>query len=398
MANEFAYIEKTLPRVVDKVFAKESLTDRLMDGNAIKIEFLDAKTCKIFKLATSGLTNYKRGGHGENNADGSVNSSTETFILNQERYASIPLDKLDTLDDGETVLGNLSSELIRTKVVPEFDAYRFSKLAGMTSVTFGNRVEGAIAENKIIAEFNKAVEWMAEQKVPETNQILYVRPAVMTMIRNTTELHKHLTQTEYKSGDVSFTIEKYQGREIVVVPSDEFFTDIVVGDGYYPSDTSKVIDFLLVDKSCPIVVKKLAWVKTYTSDETDLGYVGYKVKTLFYHDIFVPDNKKTGIYAHVSSTSATTKSSALLADLVAGTSGKTICKLVLTQPAGIIYDKLYLAKVASTKIGTATSSYTAIEIGEEFTPDATNNIIVASYNGKVVAFSKNFGTSIPKGV
>ena len=31
---------------------------------------------------------------------------------------------------------------------------------------------------------------MAEQKVPEGNQIIYVNPAVMELIRNTTELYK----------------------------------------------------------------------------------------------------------------------------------------------------------------------------------------------------------------
>ena len=400
MANSFAYIEKTLPRVVDKVFAQESLTDRLIGKNQVKVDFLDARTVKVFKLASTGLTAYKRGGHGEENKRGSASSSTETFTLSQERYSEIPIDKLDSLDDGETVLGNQASEFIRTKVVPEFDAYRFSKLASYTSTTFGNRVEGTISANQIIGEFNKAFEWFGEQKVPEGNQIIFVSPATMTLIRNTTEIYKKLDQVDYKNGNITFTIKTYEGRPIVQVPSDEFFTDIQVGDGYQPTTTSKVINFLIVDKTAPIIVKKLDFAKVYDSTDENgayLGFVGYLLTNLYYHDLFVPDNKRVGIYAHVSSVVATTKSRSVLADLAAGTSGKTLLKAVLTQPAGIMYDKIVLCTNASTTIGASTSSMTQITEGAEFTPNASHNIIVASLEDKVVAFSKDFGANIPKG-
>ena len=50
--NNFAYIEKTLAGVVDKVFRVNSLTETLIGGSEIKLDFLDARTVKIFKLAS----------------------------------------------------------------------------------------------------------------------------------------------------------------------------------------------------------------------------------------------------------------------------------------------------------------------------------------------------------
>ena len=110
--NSFAYIEKTLPGIVDKVFALSSLTESLIGGSEIKLDFLDAKTVKIFMLASTGLYDYARGGHGSANTRGAAKSTTETFTLTQERYSEIPLDKLDTLDDGETVLIEFGGEVI----------------------------------------------------------------------------------------------------------------------------------------------------------------------------------------------------------------------------------------------------------------------------------------------
>ena len=150
MANILANIEKTLPKVVDKVFAVDSLTERLIGNNEVKVDFVGARTVKVFKLNLSGLTPYVRGGHAGANVRGAVRSELETFTLSQERYIEIPLDKLDTLDDAETVLGVAAREIIRTKVVPEFDAYRFSKLASYTSTTYGNRVVEDINTNEII--------------------------------------------------------------------------------------------------------------------------------------------------------------------------------------------------------------------------------------------------------
>jgi hypothetical protein len=405
--NSFAYIEKTLPGVVDKVFALNSLTDSLIGGSEIKLDFLDARTVKIFMLASTGLYDYNRGGHGRANTRGAARSTTETFTLSQERYSEIPLDKLDTLDDGETVLGHLATEFIRTKVVPEFDTYRFSKLASYTSATMGNRVveAGAIAANTIISKFNAAFKWMAEQKVPETDQVIYVSPTVMELIRNTTELAKRLHQSDM-SKNVQFAIEMYENRQIVVVPSDMFYTDAQTGNGIYPASSSKVINFMIVDRKAPIIVKKLDYAKVFNSVDQNgsyLGYVGYLLTNLYYHDLFVPENKRVAIYCNVSNVAASTMSSALLVDAVAGSaSGKTIIKSVLTQPAGILYDALglYTTNGTAPAIGssfTVTPGSNDVVLGAEFTPDASHNIIVAVLDGKVVATSRDFTNTLPVG-
>lgn len=398
--NNFAYIEKTLPGVVDKVFALNSLTESLIGGSEIKLDFLDARTVKIFMLASTGLYDYARGGHGSANQRGAAKSTTETFTLSQERYSEIPLDKLDTLDDGETVLGHLASEFIRTKVVPEFDTYRFSKLASYCSATMGNLVTETIAENTIISKFNAAFKWMTEQKVPETDQIIYVNPEVMEKIRNTTELAKRLHQADM-SKNVQFAIEMYENRPIIVVPSDMFYTLAKTGDGIYPSSGSKVINFMVISKKSPIIVKKLDYAKVFNSvDESGsyLGYVGYLLTNLYYHDIFVPENKKLGIYTSVSEVNASTTASALLVDAVAGSKGKTLVKGAITKPAGMLYDKVGVYTTDGTAPAIGSTLTVTDVVGTEITPNATHNIFVATLDGKVVATSKDFTNTLPVGV
>lgn len=398
--NDIAFIEKTVAGQVDEVLAAESFTDALIGGGAIKLEYVDAKTVKIFKLATTGLVPYVRGGHGGTLAEqGAVNSALETFTLSQERFSAIPLDKLDTLDDAGTVLGRLAKEFIRVHVVHEMDTYRFSKLVSFTNEIVGNKVVETIADNTIISKFNAALKWLSEQKVPNSEQIIYVNPSIMQKIRNTSELAKRLNAVRDMNSNIKFSIEEYEGRKIVEVPSDTFYTDATVGKGIYPSANSKIINFLIVWKKAPIIAKKLAWAKVYSSDQVDLGYVGYKFDNLYYHDIFCPDNKALGIYASISNESALNVGAGLLPFAVAGVStGKTKIEKVITQPAGQFYDALYLCNdAAAPAIGAVSTGYTQIYENVEFVPDNTHNFIIASKDGKVVCVSKDYGNTLPKG-
>lgn len=399
--NSFVYIEKTMPGVVDKIFLASSYTESLIGAGDIKLEWLDAQTVKIFKLASTGLTPYNRGGHGSANTRGAAHTSFETFTLSQQRYSEIPVDKLDSIDDGETVLGHLGSEFVRTQVVSEFDTYRFSKLASYCSATMGNLVSETISANTIISKFNAALKWFKERGVPMEDLVCYVSPDTMEKIRNTTELAKRLHQADMNK-NVQFAIETYEKMEIVEVPSDRLYTEATVGNGIYPSANSKVINFLIVSKHAPIVVKKLDHAKVYNSEGENgayLGYVGVLFTNLYYHDIFVPDNARVGLYCSVSTTAASTVAANLLVDVVAGAgSGKFKWKGAITAPANIMFDTvtLYTTNGTAPTIG-STITPSALVAGSEYTPNANHNIFVATLDGKVVATSKDFTNTLPVG-
>lgn len=403
MANSIAFVEKYVTDKIDEVYFLESLTERFFKNNALVASWTDGKTCKVFNLATSGYQDYKRGGYGNTNADGAVNTNLESFTLSQERFAAIPVDKLDTIDDMGVVLGHLATQFARTKHTPELDAYRLSKLAGYTSTEYGNRVSESISANTIISKFNAAFKYLTNHKVPAKDQVIFVSPTVMELIRNTTELaHKlnvETTTADYKGKSITFDIEKYAGREIVEVPEDMFYTDLVTGNGYYPAASSKVINFIVCDAKAPFAVTHLNWTKVYDSDNVDLGFVGYKYEQLCYHDLFVPANKECGVYCSVSTTDADDVASVVDIKAKASTnSGKTILTKVATNPAGILFDKICLSTASSRPaIGSSTTGLTELTLGTDFTPDASHNIFVASYGGKAVAVSKDFTNNLPKG-
>ena len=402
MANNFAYIEKTLPGVFDEVYFTQSITERFFKNNTI-IKGWDAagRVAKIFNLATSGYTTYNRGGSGNANSDGSVVSRLESFQLSQERYASFLVDKLDSIDDQESVLGHLAKHFADTQHTYELDTYRLSKIASYASSTLGNYVSEAIAANTIYSKISAGFKWLANRHIKKQDIVIFASVSSMALIRESTELSRVLRNDEitsdYNGKKVTLSVENLDGCPIIEVPDDTLYTDAVTGtNGIAPKSTSKLINFLMVDKNAPVAIQHLAWSKVYDSDETDLGYVGNKLAFLLYHDCFVPENKVAGIYASVSTTAATARE--LLVNAVAGTTtGKTIVKNVLTQPEGIAYDKLYVYTTNGTApaIGSSTSGLTQVTLGSEITPNASHNIFVASLDGKAVAVSKDFTSTLP---
>lgn len=387
--NSIQGYETFLPGIIDKIYEKESIFRRLFKNPDVKLEFNGNRTVKLVSLKTTGLTNYVRGGYGNDNKRGAVQTVVEDFTLDMERFSSIPLDKLDNLDDAGTVLGHLSKEFYRTKVVPETDAYTMSKIAGYTSKSLGNRVEETLSEENALASIWRAFTVLAQRKVPENNQVIIMNPETYALFVNSDKLTKFITVSDFK-GEVNYQIAKFQGRELIIAPSDRMFTDIVVGDGYGVSATSKKINFAVIDKSAVNFVEKLDWAKVYSSDQVKLDYVGWLAENLMYYGAFVPTNKRAGIYVSVSNENSIGYE--LLVDIAKGSeSGKSVINAVLTSQ---VYDTLYLTTTQQT-IG-ATATGTVVSVGAEFTPDASNNYIAAALDGKVIQTSVNLG-ALPVG-
>lgn len=399
--NVFEKIEKYMQNAVDTVFAMESKTKILENGSKfIDVNFKEAGYVKVMSLLMDGLSDYYRVNSGVTNKDythyqngsadgykkGNAEGSWEIFRLEYDRGKQFQIDNMDDEETAGLIIGNLLTEFLRTKVIPEVDAVRFSKMAQKCSTTLGNYVNETINANEIIKKFNDAFEWLTEHEVPSEEQVIFVNPSVMTLIRNTTELYKKLSQTEYK-GDVSFTIETYEGRPIIEVPSSRFFTNVVLGqNGYYASANSKVINYMIVSKKAIVPIVKLNKSKIWTPDNVQ-DFDGYKVNFRMYHDVIIPKNKIAGVYVSVGSTTASTKSNILSVALTKTTSGYTLDEY-FTTPAGI-YGAKIVRKATAMAVGSDESSNNnVITVGTEFTKLSSETscyFALLDANGKVVA-------------
>ena len=404
MANNFALITKYMQQAIDSVLVTESKTKILENGSKfIDLNFKEAGYVKVMSLLMDGLSDYYRVNGGASASDyshyisgstdgykvGSAEGKWELFKLEYDRGRQFQVDNMDDEETAGLVIGNLLTEFFRTKVVPEIDSVRFSKMASKCSTSLGNRVSEALTSSNILEKFHEAFQWLTEHEVPEEEQVIFVNPQVMTYIRNSEKLYKHLSQAEY-GGDVKFKIETYEGRPIIEVPTSRFYTDILVGDnGYAPTANSKVINYMVTSKRAVVPVVKLNKSKIWTP-ETVQDFDGYKINFRLYHDVIIPKNKVIGVYTSVSETSANSKTNLLSVDLALENS-KYVLKQYYTTPAGLL-GRVVRGTSAYTLGSTVTinSSNVITELEDSFSKfgsETSQYFALIDGNNKVIAAS-----------
>ena len=407
MANAIGLITKYMQDAVDTVLTQEAKTSILVNGNKyVDLNFKEAGYVKIASILMDGLSDYKRANNGLGSANngysnfptndgykvGDAQLNWEILQLQYDRGKQFRIDEMDNEETAGLMIGNLLTEFLRTKVVPEVDAIRFSKMASKCNTALGNLVSESISANQIIGKFNTAFEWLFEHGTDAENQVIFVSPTVMTLIRNTTELTKFITQGDYRNKDtgINFKVEKYGERPIIEVPSNRFFTNVLTGaNGYSVSASSYVINFMVCDVRAVVPIVKLEKSKIWTPDQVQ-DFDGYKVNFRMYHDVIVPKNKVPAIYTSVSSTGASTKMNLLSVALTKVDSSYKL-DAYYTQPVGML-GTVVVSASAFTLGNTYSTSATVVKVDEggtftKFASETAEYFALLDNNGLCIATS-----------
>lgn len=376
MANAIELITKWSSKAWDKVYKREAISS-VLDGDKDLLKFTGAKTVKIARFASSGLSDYRRpnaasdgvfGGDGHDTSmgankgygyqQGDASLIWEEFTIACDRAVQLRIELFDDEETDGLAVAAATTEVSRTQVIPEIDAYVFSKLASLAGtvktvdIALGNTL-GVTGAAQPIYELNEGFLALAEAEVPETDQIVFCCNSFYNMLRNTPELVKTMRQTEYGE-NVKFTIGEYEGREIIAVPATRFRTLVKLLNGGYGWDANaKNINFIICAKSAVFHVTKYDKVRVFNPGVVQ-DFDGYKVNVRIYHDVFVPENKKPAIYACVSSTaySAAKTSERTIVGAASTTSSKKVTLSDVTVlPNGNLVKGLVLCSSTSGAAG-----------------------------------------------
>lgn len=287
MANNIT-LAKNYIALLDEVYKAASLTSVLLSDPATARQGANANEILIPKLSMSGLADYSRN---DGYTKGDVTMEWETVKFNYDRGR---LFEVDSQDDEETVklaFGRLSAEFVRTKVVPEDDAFTFASLAGIegiSKVAAGATLTDGAA---VMAAIKVGIDKMDEDEVPQENRHLFITPTNLSAI---------------KAMDTTKSRELLDGfASINKVPQSRFYTAIdlysgkdgeIIG-GYAKAEGAKDINFMIIHK--PATMKY--WKHTAGSiirPEDNQHSDGYIQKYRKYGLVDAYENKLAGIYLH----------------------------------------------------------------------------------------------------
>ena len=211
MSNNIALFKKYID-LLDEVY-KQSSTTADLDGDSTLVK-AGANTNEIVipKISMDGLADYSRNG---GYVLGNVSLTNETVTFNYDRGRKFSVDAMDNEETAGLAFGKLSSEFIRTKVVPEMDAFRYAKYASIegASVASGDLEDG----NAVLRALVEAQNKMDEDEVPAEDRHLRITPSLYNAVNA-------VDTTKSKEVLASFA-------SIKKVPQSRFYTAIDLLDG-----------------------------------------------------------------------------------------------------------------------------------------------------------------------
>jgi hypothetical protein len=240
-----------------------------------------------------GLADYKRN---SGYVNGNVTFEFETVKCNFDRGRMFQVDVMDNIETMGLVFGKLSSEFVRTKVIPELDAFRMAAYASVEGISTTAEADLTTGD-AVVKALRAAITKMNNDEVPETGRVLFIETGLKGLIDD-------LDTTKSKE-----VMKKFS--QIIEMPQNRFYTAIKqltgsddgAAGGYTRGDGANNINFLIVEKSAAIQFAKRVNSKIITPEQNqDADAYKYGYRQVAIAEVY--ENKKAGIYLHKSTVKA----------------------------------------------------------------------------------------------
>lgn len=272
------------------------LTSGWMDANAGQVKYTGGKKISMPEMEVTGLKDYDRD---NGYPDGSVTLSFKEYEMGMDRGTSFQLDAMDV--DETNFIANATtvvSKFQKEHVLPEIDAYRYSKLYALLHEA-DRYTDYTAAADSVYDALMDDIAALRDEIGDETPLLVSIRSSVLSMLEKHEKFTKVINLTEFKSGVINTKIKQIDNNYFRPVPSSRMKTAYVFADGksageekggFAAADGAKNINWILTPQAAPVAVTKQDKMKIYDPDtyqKADAWFIGYRR----YHEIWLPESR-----------------------------------------------------------------------------------------------------------
>ena len=301
MANtieKVALIQTTL----DKAMIQGAVTG-FMEGNVGNLIYNGGDEVKIPMIDMDGLANYNRQ---SGFVDGDVSLAYQTMKMTQDRGRGFTVDPNNIDESGVLdLMSQLAGEFQRTKVVPEVDAYRISKVVQLTPAA--NRTVYTPAAGTILKKMTEDIGAVRDEIGSDEQLVMLVSTPVSTILNTSTELGKKLDVTDFMRGEITTKVKSLDGVPLLVAPSARMFSRITLlpdgKGGFTKAEGAAAINYIIMPRSAAIAVSKTDNMRLFdpqTWQKAHAWHMDYRK----FHDIWIPKNRLAGIRTSMAAADA----------------------------------------------------------------------------------------------
>ena len=282
---------------LDRVFEQKSATGFFAD-NSLATKFVGAKTVIIPDIDFQGLADYDRD---TGFSRGAISVSNTSYTMTMDRARSLQIDREDMDESGiASLAGRILGEYVRTKVVPECDAYVISKLAGLAA-TRSNLKSGDVTKPfETLCDLINEVQSVAGY---DEELVAFLDSGMYAALQNSTEISRMITVSDFKQGDINLKVKSINGVALIPVVSERMKTSYVFNNsglgGFKPGENAREVYMLVCPKRAAHLVKKTEQMRIFTPEQ-NIDADAYKFDYRIYYDVFVEKSDLDTVWAWIS--------------------------------------------------------------------------------------------------
>lgn len=286
MPNTVNYVTR-FEKDLRQKYSRELCTDGLTTQN---VSFVNAKTIKIPYITLGGYKDHSRNG-GFNRQSAANEYMTKT--LEHDRDVEFFVDAMDVDESNEALsAANITNAFEAEHAIPETDAYRISKLYSEFTEASGVVDNTELTISNILATFDKWMETMDDAEVPVDGRLLYVTPAINTLIKQADKITRMIDVSAQRG--IDRRVRSLDEVTIKTVPSGRMKSSYDFTDGFTPAEDAVQVNMILVHPSAVIACDKHSYINLWAPGSHTQGD-GYLYQNRKYGDLFVLDTRKDGI-------------------------------------------------------------------------------------------------------
>lgn len=284
-------------------------TSGWMEANAANVKYTGGDTVKMPTIEVQGLANYDRD-KGFN--QGAVTLSYTDYKLTQDRGRTFHLDAMD-VDESNFVAsaGNVMGEFQRTQVIPEVDAYRYSKIYTLAKAKSHVTDSFTPSATNILAQLDEEITTIQDTIGDAESLVIIMSTPVRTILNTVKDIEKHLDVTNFKAGAIDTKVRTYNEIPILGVPSARMKSAYTFNDGstagqkeggFAAEEGAVDINWIITSRRAPIAISKTDKVRIFEPD-VNQNADAWKLDYRKFHDLWIPTSRLASVWVNVGAAS-----------------------------------------------------------------------------------------------
>lgn len=276
--------------------AVELATSGWMEPNSSLIRYNGGKTVKVPQIVMDGLADYDNGF-----VDGDVTLTWQDLTFAMDRGRRFSLDEHEVNDTNFVATASqVMGEFQRTRVVPEIDAYRYSKIAA--GAIANKRVSGGYTPTAtdILSKLYYDVAAVQDAVGNDTPLVITMSTLVAAILDTSSEISKKLDVVDFRQGGVTLKVSALNGEHpIRRVGSGRLKSAYIFADGktegqktggFAPAENALDVNWIICPRTVPIAVSRTDKVRIF-DPETNQTARSWMLDYRKYHDLWITNNK-----------------------------------------------------------------------------------------------------------